>query len=90
MLDGALSASVSGDSLRVLLGGRVADGKALAAAVQDAVKDLSGYNEVPKFEFAYENYGGMTLHRTVVPINTDDQAGSKGIRRQYQGHDRYR
>jgi len=77
MLDGALSASVSGDSLKVLVGGRVADGKALAQAVQDAVKDLSSYPEVPKFEFGYETYGGMTLHRTSVPINSSDRAVQK-------------
>ncbi len=73
MIDGALSASVSGDSLRVLIGGRIADGNALAQAVQDAVKDLSSYDQVPKFEFGYETYGGMTLHRTSVPVETDDQ-----------------
>ena len=76
-LDGALSASVSGDSLKVLIGGRIADGKALAQAVQDAVKDLSSFSEVPKFDFAYETYGGMTLHRTSVPVETDDQAVQK-------------
>ena len=56
-VDGSLSASVSGDALKVLVGGRVADGKALAQAVQDAVKELSGFSEVPKFEFGYETYG---------------------------------
>lgn len=77
ILDGALSASVAGNSLKVLVGGRVADGKALAKAVQDAVKDLSSYPEVPKFEFAYETYGGMTLHRTSVPIDSSDVAVQK-------------
>lgn len=76
-LDGSLSASVSGDALKVLVGGRIADGKALAQAVQDAVKDLSGFAEVPKFEFGYETYGGMTLHRTSVPINTSDRTVQK-------------
>ncbi len=76
-IDGALSASVSGDALKVLVGGRVADGKALAQAVQDAVKDLSGISEVPKFEFAYETYGGMTLHRTSIPIQTNDRSVQK-------------
>ncbi len=76
-LDGSLSASVSGDALKVLVGGRVADGKALAQAVQDAVKDLSGISEVPKFEFAYETYGGMTLHRTSVPIQSNDRSVQK-------------
>ena len=76
-LDGSLSASVSGDALKVLVGGRVADGKALAQAVQDAVKELSGFAEVPKFEFGYETYGGMTLHRTSVPINTSDRTVQK-------------
>ncbi len=77
VLDGAASASVGGDTLKVLIGGRVADGKALAKAVQDAVKDLSGISEVPKFEFAYETYGGMTLHRTSVPIESSDRAVQK-------------
>ena len=76
-LDGAMSASVSGDALKVLVGGRIADGKALAQAVQDAVKDLSGISEVPKFDFAYETYGGMTLHRTSVPIQSSDRAVQK-------------
>ncbi len=77
MLDGALSVSVSGDSLKVLVGGRVADGKALAKAVQDAVKDLSSYPQVPEFEFGYETYGGMTLHRTSIPVQSDDVAVQK-------------
>ncbi len=77
MLDGSLSASVSGDALKVLVGGRVADGKALAQAVQDAVKDLSSYPEVPKFEFGYETYGGMTLHRTSIPVDSNDRAVQK-------------
>ncbi len=77
MMDGSLSASVSGDVLKVLIGGRIADGKALAQAVQDAVKDLSGISEVPKFEFGYATHGGMTLHRASVPINTNDRTVEK-------------
>lgn len=76
-LDGSVSASVGGDSLKVLVGGRIADGKALAQAVQDAVKDLSGISEVPKFDFAYETYGGMTLHRTSIPVQSNDRAVQK-------------
>lgn len=76
-LDGSLSASVSDNALKILIGGRVADGQALAQAVQDAVKDLSGYSEVPKFEFGYETYGGMTLHRTSVPVQSDDRSVQK-------------
>ncbi len=71
-LDGAMSVSVTGGTLKVLIGGNTADGQALAKEVQDAVKSLSGNPEVPKFEFNYATHGGMTLHRTSIPIQSND------------------
>jgi hypothetical protein len=71
-LDGAMSVSVADGKLRMLVGGNTADGNALAKEVQDAVQSLSGIPEVPKFEFNYANHGGMTLHRTSIPIQSND------------------
>lgn len=72
VMDVAMSASVEGNSLKVLLGGHAADGKAIAKEVQDAVKSMVNVPNMPKFEFDYATHGGMALHRTSIPVQTND------------------
>ena len=71
-LDGAMSVSVADGTLKMLVGGNTADGNALAKEVQEAVASLSSLEEVPKFEFNYATHGGMTLHRTSIPVRSND------------------
>lgn len=67
-LDGAGSASLADGRLQLLIGGRIADGNALAAKVQEAAAELEGKPGAPKFEFGYETYKGVTLHRATVAL----------------------
>ncbi|GAB5402639.1 MAG: hypothetical protein Aurels2KO_08700 [Aureliella sp.] len=67
-LDGAGSASVAGGKLRLLIGGRISDGNALAAEVQKRAKEIEGMANAPKFEFGYAEHGGVTLHRVTATV----------------------
>lgn len=67
-IDGAGSASVAGGKLRVLVGGRISDGNALAAQVQKLAAAIEGKPNAPKFEFGYAEYGGVTLHRATAQV----------------------
>ncbi|HBE68000.1 MAG TPA: hypothetical protein DDW52_07605 [Planctomycetaceae bacterium] len=67
-LDGVGSASLADGRLQLLIGGRIADGNALAAKVQEAAAELEGKSGAPEFEFGYETYKGVTLHRATVAL----------------------
>ncbi len=75
--DGAGSFSVANDTLRVLIGGRIADGNALAQEFKDAVSKFPSGPDVPTVEFDYETYQGVTLHRATVPVKIADPAAKK-------------
>ncbi len=75
--DGAGSVSVADDTLRVLIGGRLADGRALEQEVKNAVAKLSGNPAAPKVEFDYETYQGVSLHRVAVPVRIADPGAKK-------------
>lgn len=75
--DGAGSVSVADDTLRIMLGGDVADGNALAAEFKKAAAKLPDDPNVPKFEFDYETYNGVTLHRVSGPLNIADPAAKR-------------
>lgn len=77
IFDGAGSLSVADDSLTVLVGGRIADGNALAAELKKAVAKLPSGPSVPTVEFDYETYEGITLHRVRVPVKIADPAAKK-------------
>jgi hypothetical protein len=81
VLDGATSVSVADGTLRAIVGARVADGKAVAKQVQDLIASLKGLPGVPEVQFAYATHGGMTLHRTTIPIDSDD----KPIQKMFNG-----
>lgn len=72
IFDGAGSISLSDSSLKVLMGGRVADGRALAAELKEAAATVPADSQAPKFEFDYESYKGIDLHRAIVPIEAAD------------------
>jgi hypothetical protein len=75
--DGAGSVSLADDTLRVLIGGRLADGRALEQQVKDAVAKLSGNPDAPKVEFDYEVYKGVSLHRVALPVKIADPGAKK-------------
>lgn len=77
VFDGAGSVSVADDTLRVLIGGRVADGAALAAEFKKAAAKLPSDPNVPKFEFDYETYKGVTLHRVTSDAKIADPAAKR-------------
>ena len=71
MFDGAGSVSVANDELKVLIGGLVADGNALAEEFKKlAAKKPEG--EPPTFEFDYSTYKDVTLHKVTGPVSGDD------------------
>jgi hypothetical protein len=75
--DGASSLSVADSSLRVLVGGRIADGRALETELQKLVKGLPASQFTPTAEFGYETYKGITLHRLSVPVKIADPNARK-------------
>lgn len=75
VFDGAGSLSVSDDTLRLLIGGRVADGNALAEELKKAAGKLSGTGV--EFEFDYGEHEGVTLHRVSVPVKSPDPVAKK-------------
>ncbi|QDV23990.1 hypothetical protein [Aureliella helgolandensis] len=71
--DGAGSV-ILGDSLRVLIGSRIADGSALAAELKKVAAGLPQGSGAPaSFEFDYAEHAGVDLHRIRVPIKTNDR-----------------
>lgn len=76
--DGAGSVSVADSTLRILIGGRVADGQALAQELKAAIAELSNSSpNSPTVEFDYETYKGVTLHRAAVPVKIADPGAKK-------------
>lgn len=77
VFDGAGSISLADNTLRALIGGRLADGAALEKEIQKAAESLSGNPNAPKFEFNYDTYKGIRLHRAMVPLKIADPAARK-------------
>ncbi len=77
IIDSAGSVSVADGTLRVLLGGQVADGNALAAEFKKAVAGFPDYPNVPTVEFDYETYNGFALHRATIPVKIADPGAKK-------------
>lgn len=77
VFDGAGSFSIADETLRVLVGGRVADGNALAAEFKKAAANVPDNARAPKFEFDYETYQGISLHRITVPTRIADPAAKR-------------
>jgi hypothetical protein len=75
--DGAGSVSVADNSLRALVGGRIADGRMLEQELKDLVAGLPSGPSTPKAEFDYETYKGVTLHRLTVPVKIADPGARK-------------
>ncbi len=75
--DGAGSVSVADDTLRVLVGGHIADGNALADELKQAASQLPDAANVPTFEFDYETYNGIALHRVSGPLKIADPAARR-------------
>lgn len=75
--DGAGSVSVADNSLRALVGGRIADGRMLEQELKDLVAGLPSGPSTPKAEFDYETYKGVTLHRLTVPVKIPDPSARK-------------
>ncbi|MEM7474543.1 MAG: hypothetical protein AAF483_06065 [Planctomycetota bacterium] len=81
VFDGAGSVSVAGGKLRVLMGGVIADGNALADAFKKLASQVpEGAPNAPTFEFDYETYQGVTLHRVVIdaPLPNPNLADALG------------
>lgn len=71
IFDGAGSVSVADDELKILVGGRVADGEALAAELKKLAAQKPEGQE-PTFEFDYATYKDVTLHKVYGPMDGDD------------------
>lgn len=77
VFDGAGSVSVADNSLTALVGGRIADGNALAEELKKVVAKLPSGPSVPTVDFDYETYEGITLHRVRMPVKIADPAAKK-------------
>lgn len=75
--DGAGSASVADDTLHLIIGGRVADGRALETELKKVAAGVAGKPKAPKFEFDYDKHQGMSLHRITAPIGSEDRNARK-------------
>lgn len=71
VIDGAASASVSDDVLRVVIGGRLADGHALEAELKSLVEELPKTDEV-KIEFDVGKHNGFNLHRVSIKVPSNE------------------
>lgn len=71
VIDGAASASVADDVLRVVIGGRLADGHALEAELKSLVEELPKTNEV-KIEFDVGKYNGFNLHQVSIKVPSNE------------------
>ncbi len=75
--DGAGSVSVADNSLKFLVGGRIADGRMLEQELKKLVAGLPSGPTTPRAEFDYETYEGVTLHRLSVPVKIADPGARK-------------
>lgn len=71
VIDGAASVSVADDVLRVVIGGRLADGHALEAELKSLVEEMPKTNEV-KIEFDVGKHNGFNLHKVAVKVPSND------------------
>ncbi|MFO0940882.1 MAG: hypothetical protein U0930_08945 [Pirellulales bacterium] len=67
VVDGAASASFTDDSVRILIGGRIADGHSLEAEIKKLVNKLPKTPDV-KVEFDAGSYNGFNLHRVSIKV----------------------
>ncbi|MGB7206754.1 MAG: hypothetical protein WBD37_14885, partial [Anderseniella sp.] len=76
--DGAGSLSLADSTPRLLIGGRVADGAALAAEFKKLAAGLppEAANDIT-FDFDYETYNGMNLHRITTKVKIADPAAKQ-------------
>lgn len=77
IFDGAASVSVADDTFRAVVGGRVADGKALEAELKRIAQGVSAKTSAAKFQFGVGQYQGMTLHQVTVPVDSADKNARK-------------
>lgn len=75
--DGAFSMSTHDETLKILMGGTIADGAALAQELKEMAAGLPDSTQAPKFEFDYGNYKGVTLHRVTAPIKIADPGAKR-------------
>jgi hypothetical protein len=75
--DGAGSVSVVDDTFRALIGGRVADGRALEVELKRVAEGISGKSNAPTFQFGVGEYKGLTLHQVTVPVDSSDRNAQK-------------
>jgi hypothetical protein len=68
-LDGGAAVSLSDAKLQAVVGGGVADGRALEREVKALVDSLNLHSNV---QLAYDTYKGVTLHRANIPVNSND------------------
>ncbi len=77
--DGAGSVSLDDDTFRAVLGGKVADGRALEAELKRVADAVSGKPSAPEFKFNTGTHQGMTLHSVRFPIKSDDRTVQKAF-----------
>ncbi len=77
VFDGAGSVSVTDDTFRAIIGGRIADGKALETQLQSIAKGVSGKPKAPQFQFGLGKYKGMNLHKVSIPVDSSDRNAKK-------------
>lgn len=77
--DGSGSVSVADDTLRVLIGGHIADGNALAEEFKKAAAKIPNGDNAPEFEFDYATHQGMALHRVRVPLKIADPGAKQAF-----------
>ncbi len=77
--DGAGSVSLDDDTFRAVLGGKVADGRALEAELKRVAAAVSGKPGAPEFKFATGTYKEMTLHSVRFPLKSNDRIVQKAF-----------
>lgn len=75
--DGAGSVSLDDDTFRAVVGGNVADGRALEVELKKIAEAVKGKKDAPQFKFGYGEYKGMTLHSVQFAIKSSDPAVQK-------------
>lgn len=77
IFDGGGSVSVAENTLRVLIGGRIASGSDLADGFKQAAGKLP--DGAPEIDFDYDTYKGVTLHKVAIPVKIADPAAREAL-----------
>ncbi|MEO8269050.1 MAG: hypothetical protein ABI557_04980 [Aureliella sp.] len=77
VFDGAGSVSLDDDTLRAVVGGAVANGRALEVELKKIADSVKDKKDAPQFKFSYGEYKGMSLHSVQFLIKSSDRSVQK-------------